>query len=96
MSDKKNTKTVAVYQTEYNNETLNEVVDWIERSERYIRITEPQEVMFIPLDHGVVLKARLDALDREIRSVRAIAQAKVDDLKDQRQRLLAITHDEAS
>jgi len=92
MSDKK-TMTVAIYSSKYNATSVNEVVEWIEEHKDYIRISEPQTVTFTPLDHEVVLKLRLDALDREIESVRATAQATVDDLEDQKQRLLAITHE---
>lgn len=92
MSGKK-TMTVAIYSSKYNSTSVNEVVEWIEEHKDYIRISEPQTVTFTPLDHEVVLKLRLDALDREIESVRATAQATVDDLEDQKQRLLAITHE---
>ena len=54
------------------------------------------DVVFTALPDEVVLKARVAAIDAEITRTRAQLTAKVNDLTDQRNRLLAITHQDDS
>ena len=61
----------------------------------YILLAEPQSVKFEMLDHDTVLAARVGQLDNEIQKVRAEAEERVNDLKDQKQRLMAITYEES-
>ena len=86
------TRELALFQTKYGG-IVEWRADW--EDEDYVRVSEPVTVIFKPLDHDIILRSRVDALSREIAKVRAEAQAKVSDLEDQRQRLLAITHEEA-
>ena len=87
--------TVAQYVDKYGNEMVSdyEPDSWIENNKDYVRISEPVGVVFIPLSHETVLKLRLEALDQEIKSVRATAAATISNLEDQKQRLMAITHE---
>ena len=84
------TMKIALYAGKYNSESVNEFDDWIEKHNEYVRITEVLEVTFVPRDHDVILQARVACLDREIKNVQADAEHKVNDLKDQKQRLMAI------
>jgi len=83
------TQAVAIYLGKYGI-TIHTVETWIEKSNEYIRATEPLEVTFTPLPDEVIVKS----IDAEIKKTRAELTRKVNDLEDQKQRLLAITHQE--
>ena len=83
---------VYLYQTKYSDATVTNY-EFRDDDDDYVMLAKPSTVTFEMLDREVVLKSRLDALDRQITEVRAVAQAKVDDLEDQKQRLMAITSD---
>ena len=87
---------VALYMNKYGRITTNETSDWIENCEEYVRVSSPQTVTFVQLPDEDILVLRLHALDKEIEKVRAESTRKIDDLKDQKQRLLAITHEDHS
>lgn len=86
------TMSLCLYQTQYGN-FLESREGFAEKNPEYVCVSEPITVTFTPLDPDKVLQARVAALDNEIEKVRAEASRKIDDLKDQKQRLLAITHD---
>lgn len=82
---------VYLYQTKYSDATVSHFE--FNDDDDYVLLAKPASVTFEMLDRELVLKARVDALNRQIQEVRANAQAKVDDLEDQKQRLMAITSD---
>ena len=84
--------TVAIY-TVKSTELIRKVDPWLENNANYVRITEPVTVTFESRKHDDVLCDRIACLDEEIKDVRAEAQAKVNDLEDQKQRLMALTHE---
>ena len=90
------TMTVCLYVTKYNSATISKSEGWMSEESDYVCVSEPLEVTFTPLDDEVVLKARVDCIDNQIEKTRAELTRKVTDLQDQKQRLLAITHEEGS
>ena len=84
---------VALYVSKHGSVSADDVQDWIEEHPDYIRCSEPLTITFKPLPDEIVLAARVAMLDAQITEVRAKLTMKVNDLEDQKQRLLAITHD---
>lgn len=64
-----------------------------ERSLDYVCVSEPVTVTFKPLPDDDVLKGRVAGIDAEIEKTRAEMNRKINDLTDQKNRLLAITHE---
>ena len=93
--EEKLTQSIALYFSKYGNVMVEKAGGWAEEHEDYVRATEPVEITFTPLPDEDILKGRVEALDREIEKVRAESTAKITDLKDQKQRLLAITYEES-
>ena len=92
MKEDEFTREIALFQNKYG--YISEWrSDW--DNDDYVRISEPVTVTYKPLDRDEVLKARVKALDNEIKAVRAEAENKINDLKDQKQRLMAITCEES-
>ena len=87
------THTIAIYVNKYGGASTNDVCDWIEEDADYIRASEPLEITFTALPDEVVLEGRVKSIDAEIQKVRAEFTVRIDDLKDQKNRLLAITHE---
>lgn len=87
------TQVVAIYTTQYGTLFTSEVDGYKETDPDYVRVTEPMKVTFTPLDDEIVLKGRIDAIDNQIEETRAELTRKISDLTDQKQRLLAITHE---
>jgi len=94
IKDEDLTQSVAIYATKYGGLTVNEADGWMEKSGDYVRLTEPVEITFVALPDETVLACRVRAIDGQIQKTRAELTRKIDDLKDQKQRLLAITHEE--
>ena len=92
LKDEDVTQTIAVYISKYSCGSVNKVEDWIEESSDYVRATETLEVTFTPLSDEIIVKGRVKSIDAEIEKTRAELNLKINDLKDQKQRLLAITH----
>jgi hypothetical protein len=92
IKDEDLTKTVALYSGKYHT-AIFEVEGWIEEHKEYVRVTEPVEVTFTPLPDEVVLEGRVKAIDNEITKTRAELTQRINDLTDQKNRLLAITHE---
>ena len=95
IKDEDLTQTVALYSDRWGGVQAYGMVDWIEESTDYVRVSEPLEITFTALPDKDVLKDRVDAIDKQIETVRAELTRKVNDLTDQRHRLLAITHDKS-
>ena len=93
ITDEDLTVTVALYLSKYGTHTVNKFDCWIDEDSDYVRVSEPMEITLTPLDDETVLKARVDSIDNQIETVRAELTRKVNDLTDQKQRLLAITHE---
>lgn len=87
------TKTVALYSSEVFDNDVSEVSEYLEDHERYVRTSEPLEVTFTPLPDKVILDGRVKSIDAEIEKTRAELTLRINDLTDQRQRLLCITHE---
>ena len=87
------TVAIALYQSKYNTISPSEADGWMEDNEDYVRLTEPVTVTFKSLSDADVLAARVAMLDAQIKEVRARLTQKVNGLEEQKQRLLAITHD---
>ena len=85
-------QTVALYADERGHISIIQSGGWADRCESYVQISEPSDIKFKPLEDEEVLRKRVDAIDRQITKVRAELTAKVADLTDQKNRLLAITH----
>ena len=83
---------IALYRSKYGYFSASEVSDWIEENEDYIRVTEPIHVEFTALPDDAILRARVASIDNTIEKVRAEYTVRINDLTDQRNRLLAITH----
>ena len=94
LKDEDLTRKVAIYISKYYYQIVNDCNESWEEDEEYVRATEPLEVTFKPLSDEVIVKGRVKSIDAEIEKTRAELNLKINDLKDQRQRLLAITHEE--
>lgn len=90
------TRNIAVYASKHGSLSVNDIRNWIEEGSDYVRVSEPMEVVFTALSDEVVLGARVQQIDGEIEKTRAELTRRINDLTDQRQRLLAITHEEQS
>lgn len=89
------TQRVALYRMKYGTLRVNAIEDWIEDDADYIRVSDPVDVTFHPIPDDEILAARVSKIDREIETVRAELTRRVNELTDEKQRLLAITHQEA-
>ncbi len=87
------TMSVCLYISKYGNATVEKAEGWMQDDKDYVQLTEPTEITFTPLPDEDVLKSRVDSLDNQIEVTRAELTRKVNDLLDQKQRLLAITHE---
>jgi hypothetical protein len=83
-----------VYLSKLGYPYIRTIGDFMENDSDYVRATEPLEVTFTPLSDEVIVEGRVKSLDAEIEKTRAEMSLKINDLKDQKQRLLAITHQE--
>ena len=92
IKDEDLTHRVALYRSKYNYITVSDMSTWIEENEDYVRVSEPIDVRFVALPDDVILKSRVNALDKEIAKTRAELNRRIEDLTDQKNRLLAITH----
>lgn len=86
------TMKICLYQTEYGCYVQSKE-GFAKKRPEYVCVSEPVTVTFTPLGADVILQERVRALDAEIERVRAESQAKISGLKDQKQRLLAITQE---
>lgn len=93
MSEKM-TQTIVLAESEYGTVNVWLDEDYIRNDSDYVVISEPVTITFKSLDHDEILQSRIKILDREIEQVRAEAHKKVARLTDQKQRLLAITHED--
>ena len=87
------TREVALYQDKWGFVSVTGNIDYIAKKSEYAILSEPVTVTFKPLPDEEVLASRVAMLDAEIKKVRAKLTVKVNDLEEQKQRLLAITHD---
>ena len=83
---------IALYQSKYSLDA-HTVTDWIERADDYVRTTKIVDVRFVDLPVEVITASRVKSIDSEITTLRAEFQKTLEDLMDQKQRLLAITGD---
>lgn len=86
------TQSIALYISKHGYTIANQVDDWIERSADYVRISEPVTVKFDPLADEEVLQGRVRSIDAQIEETRAELTRRIAELTDQKNRLLAITH----
>jgi len=93
IKDEDLTQSIALYVSKYNNISVSSVDCWIEADADYVRATEPLTVTFTALPDETVLAGRVASIDAQIETTRAELTRKIEDLKDQKQRLMAITHE---
>lgn len=101
IEEKDRTQDVALYISKSGLVLVDSVSLWIEKSEDYVRVSEPVTVTFNVLPDEEIVTLRVKGLDAKIEKARAeltrkIAELtrKIADLTDQKNRLLAITHQE--
>jgi len=58
----------------------------------YIRLTEYTDVEFIPLKDESIITKQVDFIDNKIKQAQAVSEAKINELTQQRNELLAIPH----
>jgi hypothetical protein len=89
---------IAIYrEVKHRFENVHECAPWMEEpGSRYVRLSEPVEVEFTPRQDTDVLKEAVESLKTEIQRVRAEAQKEVENLEEEIQKLLAITHGESA
>ena len=87
------TREVALYGDRWGGNNVWFKTEYRDKDTDYIQLTEPVTVTFKPLPDRIVLAARVAMLDAQIKEVRAKLTVKVNGLEEQKQRLLAITHD---
>ena len=80
---------LAIYQTDYSQIPL-EVSDYVEESEKYLRISEIVEVEIPLFSEADQVAAKIKIIDNQIEEARAMLTARIEELTEQRQRLLAI------
>lgn len=96
VKEKDLTRIVAIYAMKHGTLLTSDFEEWKEKSVDYVRLTEPFEVKFVALSDEIVLSTRVDQIDKQIEQTRAQSTLKINDLMDQKQRLLAIAHDPIS
>lgn len=84
---------IALYINRHGRLLVNQVMDWIEGHADYVRVTEIIDIEFTDLDDELVLTKRVKSIDKQISDVRAQLTAEIAALTDEKNRLLAITHD---
>lgn len=62
----------------------------------YVRVSEFADVTFVPLKDDAVIADAVQSIDAQIQETYAKAAAEVQRLKDVKQQLLALTHQEAA
>lgn len=93
IKEKSLTRKVALYESKYGLLTVNDFEDWIEEeSADYVRVSEPIKVTFVSLADEEVLNNQIKSIDAKIEHTRAELTRRINELTDQKNRLLAITH----
>lgn len=93
IKEKSLTRKVALYESKYGLLTVNDFEDWIEEeSADYVRVFEPIKVTFVSLADEEVLNNQIKSIDAKIEHTRAELTRRINELTDQKNRLLAITH----
>ncbi len=93
LKDEDLTKELALYKSAYGTTFVFRVSESMDESVDYAQVSEVIDVTFTPLSDEVIVTARVKSIDAEIDKTRAEMNLKINDLKDQKQRLLAITHE---
>jgi len=93
VKDEDLSQSLALYSTKYGSLTVWDISSWIEGHEDYVRVSEPLHVEFTALPDDVILRGRVKCIDKEIEKTRAELTRRIEDLTDQKNRLLAITHE---
>ena len=96
IKDEDLTQSVALYLSKYGSTTVWTVSNYMEEHENYIRVSDPLHVEFTALPDDAILRGRVKSIDKEIEKTRAELTRRIEDLTDQKNRLLAITHQEES
>jgi hypothetical protein len=82
---------IALYQSKYSL-SAHEASNWIEESKDYVRTSEVLDIDFPLLPIEDVTAARVESIDSEITEVCATLKRRIDELTNEKRRLLAITH----
>ncbi|MFA5166775.1 MAG: hypothetical protein WC449_05820 [Candidatus Paceibacterota bacterium] len=86
-------KTIAVYKNvQWNLEIILEFDASRDTDEQYARISEPQEVDFVPREESEVIASQLKALDAAEESITQEALEAIKAIQQRKQELIAITH----
>ena len=83
---------LALYSLYGKNVYAKECSDWIEGDNDYTRLTEPQDITFIERDHAEVVLEQVDVLKKRREEVRAEMGAKIAEIENDIQKLMAIEH----
>lgn len=81
---------IAVYKFAWG--VMAAATDTFERSPDAIRISNIVSVEFVPRDDPEIIRDKVDAIEREIETIRMDAMTKIENLKQQKAELLALTH----
>lgn len=82
---------VAMYKNvKYGSESVNEVMDWIEKSSEYVRLSAIVDVEFPPLPREVVVAEEIASLNLAVSEIEAKAYDATANIKARIQELLAL------
>jgi hypothetical protein len=84
------TKQVCLYKTSYGSEIVS---SYFEESD-WIQISEPIEVTFTLLSKETRLLNEISLIENQLTEIQEEALRKMEALKERKQQLLALTHDE--
>lgn len=87
---KKKTIELALYATEFGNEYVQEVSEWIDNNERHVRCSSKEKVTFNRISESKIIAGRVKAYDCKIKEEQAKAEVVINEIKRQRQELLAL------
>jgi hypothetical protein len=88
--NEKQKRIVALYETSYGSEVVNDVA--ISTFGDWIQISEPLEIELTPLPKETVLNEKVKAIDALIEKEKTEAMEKINQLTQKRQELLALTN----
>ncbi|MCK4621266.1 MAG: hypothetical protein KAT62_03525 [Desulfuromonadales bacterium] len=80
---------IALYKTGYGSNILFET-RMMDGDDKYIQITEPVDVEFIPLDNKAITEQEIIVIDKKIKTVKAATQIELNQLEQRKAELLAI------
>ena len=80
---------IALYKTDYGSNIIFET-GMMDGDDKYIQISEPVDVEFIPLDYKTITEQEIIVIDKKIKTVKAATQIELNQLEQRKAELLAI------